>query len=53
MRASTKKTLIQYALIGAASAPVQKFAGSAVAALFVVACVIAFGVTHYPSSSTK
>lgn len=42
MRAST--TLISYAVIGSASAPVQKLAGSGVAVLFAIACVIAFGV---------
>jgi hypothetical protein len=43
-RASATTTFISYALIGSAAAPVQKFAGSAVALLFAVACVIAFGV---------
>ena len=43
-RASTTTTFISYALIGSAAAPVQKFAGSAIALLFAVACVIAFGV---------
>jgi len=42
MRAST--TFISYALIGSASAPVQKFAGSGIAVLFALACVLAFGV---------
>ncbi len=43
-RASTKTTLISYALIGSAAAPVEKFAGFAIALLFAVACVVAFGV---------
>jgi hypothetical protein len=42
--ASAKTTFISYALIGSAAAPVQKFAGSAIALLFAVACVIVFGV---------
>jgi hypothetical protein len=45
-RASTKTTFISYALIGSAAAPVQKFAGSTIALLFAVACVVAFGVAR-------
>jgi len=42
--ASTKATFVSYALIGAASAPVNKFAGGFVALLFAIACAIAFGL---------
>jgi hypothetical protein len=45
-RASAKTTFISYALIGSAAAPVQKFAGSAIALLFAVACVIVFGASR-------